>query len=45
MSCPKADRPASLIQIRKFSERPYIVPNEVMRLNVDSRALSPKAII
>jgi len=27
------DRPSSLIQILKFSERPYIVLHEVFRLN------------
>src|SRR5574337_17140 len=32
-------RQASLIQILKFYERPCIVPHEVFRLNVVSRAL------
>ena len=32
-------RQASLIQILKFYERPCIVPHEVIRLNVVSRAL------
>ena len=32
--------PSSLIQIKEFSERPRIVPHEVICLNVVSRALS-----
>jgi hypothetical protein len=36
---PKRDHPASLIQIPKFSERPWIVPYEVHGgLNVGARA-------
>jgi hypothetical protein len=42
-ACPLA-APSSLVQSLKFSERPGIVPPEVLSLNVGSRALSPKMI-
>jgi len=37
-------RQASLIKILKFYERPCIVPNEVMRLNVVARLSTSKSI-
>jgi len=37
--CPEG-YPSSLIQIKEFSERPWIVPDEVICLNVGARALS-----
>jgi hypothetical protein len=43
-ACPyNRDHPSSLIQVVGFSERPFIVPHEVLKsLNVGARALSPK---
>jgi hypothetical protein len=39
---PAVAGPSSLIKIFQFSERPGIVPPEVLSPNVVERALSPK---